>query len=188
MTDDDQLDPVFETDRKVDVTQPNTVELAPDVRTDLLACWPDLASIDLVVLPTQTRDGRTYYDPEELDAVIAAQLEGERTEFLHAGKDRRFLQENAAGWELQAAIAVAENLTADLVVAICAYLWHRVRTAKAHGLVDGPETVVPVVVTVAKVKRDDTTGDLSATAFRVEGSLPDVTAILDRYAGDLDTP
>jgi porphobilinogen deaminase len=182
MTDGDQ----HEADREADIAQPNTLELAPDVLSDLLARWPDLVSNEVVVLPTQTRDGRTYYDPEELDAVIAAKSAAERTEFLHAGENRRFLQENAAGWELQAAIAIAENLTADVVVAICAYLWHRIRTAKVHGLVDGPETAVPVKVTVARVKRDEATGDLSATAFQVEGSMPDVTAILDRYAGDLD--
>jgi hypothetical protein len=119
------------------------VDLPPDVVSALTERGPELGGHQALLLPAAVRGEGAFYLSDDLDGRACAQEAGLDAVFLYDGNQRRYLSENAAGWELQAAVAVAENLGADGIVALVAYLWHRVRRAKERGLYEGKEGSAP---------------------------------------------
>lgn len=128
-------------------------DLPADVTAALVQRGPTLGGHDLILLPHETRQGQTYYIDDDLDALTIARTEGLDVAFLHDGAERRYLHENAAGWELTAALAVGETLTSAGIVALSRYLWQRVRHAKKQGLYEGDEAAAPIKLTLPKSRR-----------------------------------
>ena len=156
------------------------VELPSDVVATITQRWHAVSDQDVVVLPGETRGDQTFYVEDDLDGVALARADGLSATFLHAGSDRRYLHENAAGWELQAAFAVGENVTAVGVVALIRYLWLRVRHAKNQGIYQGEEAEAPIKITLARVEQNGTSGDIKATGIHIEGQLDAISTALDR--------
>jgi hypothetical protein len=163
-----------------DVASETEANLPEDVREALLARGPSLGGHDFLVLPHQTRSGTTYYVEDDLEALLIARSEGLDAAFLHDGPDRRFLHENAAGWELTAALSVAEGVTVLGIGGLARFLAQRIRRAKDQGLYAGDESTAPIKLTVAEVRQDSETGDVIARALKIEGNLAEVIAAVER--------
>jgi hypothetical protein len=161
------------------------IDLPQDVAAALAERGPTLGGHQLVLLPRETRDGRTYFLDDDIDALTLAREEGLDAAFLFDGENRRFLHENAAGWELAAAVAVAENLGATGIAALARSLLQRVRRAKEEGLYDGEESAAPLKLTITQVRQDGVTGNTSTQAIQIEGNLESVTSAVKRLlSGD----
>lgn len=131
------------------------VPLPRDVEDRLRTLGPGLTGRTALILPTQTRNGHTYYLADDVEAARAARTVGLEAEYLEGPDQRRYLNEFAAGWELEMALAVAQNLTANGLGAIIAYVWERARLAIRRGRHPGPEVDVPVRLTIAQLEYDE---------------------------------
>jgi len=159
-----------------------TVTLKPlprDVEDRLRALGPGLTGVTALILPTQTRSGRTYYLADDVEAVRAARTVGLQAGYLDSPEERRYLNEFAASWELETALAVAQNLTVNGISAVIAYVWERVRIAIQRGRHPGPEVDVPVRLTIAQLERDG----VKVKGFEFVGPAEGATTLLNTVLG-----
>jgi hypothetical protein len=162
------------------------ITLPEDVEAALAERGPALGGRQLVLLPRETRDGRTYFLEDDIEALALAREVGLDAAFLFDGENRRFLHENAAGWELAAAVAISEDLGAAGLAALIRYLFQRVRHAKKEGLYCGEESTAPLKLTIAQVRQDGASGDTSTQTVQIEGDLESVTSVVERLLGRAD--
>jgi hypothetical protein len=165
----------------VSLPQVVTVTLPRDVEDRLRALGPDLASVSALILPTQTRSGRTYYLADDVEAVQAARTVGLQARYLDSPEERRYLNEFAAGWELEMALAVAQNLTTNGISAVIAYVWERVRLAIQKGHHPGPEEQLPTRLTIAQLEYDGI--NVKVNGLKIDGSAEGVTTLLNAVLG-----
>jgi hypothetical protein len=159
-----------------------TVTLQPlphDVEERLRALGPGLAGVSALILPTQTRSGRTYYLADDVEAVRAARTAGLQAGYLDSSEERRYLNEFAAGWELEMALAVAQNLTTNGIGAVIAYVWERVRLAIQRGRHPGPEVQLPVRLTIAQLEYDG----VKVKGLKIVGAAEGATRLLNTVLG-----
>ncbi|GII32300.1 hypothetical protein [Planotetraspora mira] len=128
-------------------------DLSQDVSRRLEDLGPDLAGHQVLLLPTEMREGVTYYKPEEVNSGRMARQVFLDAAYLDAGQDRRFLHEYSAGWVLDFALAVGQNLSADGLIAIGRYILARAGYAISNKRHDGPLEAVPTRVTIGRVDR-----------------------------------
>jgi hypothetical protein len=162
------------------------ITLPEDVEAALAERGPALGGRQLVLLPRETRDGRTYFLEDDIEALALAREVGLDAAFLFDGEDRRFLHENTAGWELAAAVAISEDLGATGIAALIRYLFQRVRHAKKEGLYRGEESTAPLKLTITQVRQDGASGDTSTQTVKIEGDLVSVTSVVERLLGRAD--
>jgi hypothetical protein len=159
-----------------------TVTLKPlplDMEDRLRALGPSLAGVTALILPTQTRSGRAYYLADDVDAVRAARTVDLQAGYLDSSRERRYLNEFAANWELEMALAVAQNLTANGIGAVIAYVWERARLAIQRGRHPGPEADVPVRLKIAQLEYDG----IKVKGLEIVGSTEGATVILNKVLG-----
>lgn len=153
-----------------------SVSLPHDVQEGLRAKGSEFGR-DALILPVQTRNGRTYYLADDVEAMRAARTAGLEAEFLINQKERRYLNEFAAGWELELALAVAQNLAANAIGAVIGYVWARVQFAIQRGRHPGPETEVPVRLRIAKIEHGER-GSINIEGLEIDGTAEGATALL----------
>lgn len=153
--------------------------LPHDVEDRLRALGPGLAGVTALILPTQTRSGRTYYLADDVEAVRAARTAGLQAGYLDSPEERRYLNEFAASWELEMALAVAQNLTVNGIGTVIAYVWERVRLAIQWGRHPGPEVDVPVRLTIAQLEYDG----VKVKGLEIVGPAEGATTLLNTVLG-----
>jgi hypothetical protein len=161
------------------------VELPPDVVDALVERGSELGGHDVVLLPSQVRGGKSFYMPDDMDSLRQARSVGLDLVYLQDGEQRRYLHENAAGWEIAFAIGVASGLTATSLSALIKYAWERLRAAKQQGLFEGDEKEVPMKATVARVTRKTENEEVTATALKLEGPSAEVLTALEKMLGEV---
>ncbi|WP_435204077.1 hypothetical protein [Micromonospora sp. bgisy143] len=152
------------------------MSLPQDVQDRLRVKGPEFGRYALI-LPVQTRNGRTYYLADDVEALRAARTAGLEAEYLVNQAERRYLNEFATGWELELALAVAQNLAANGIGAVIGYVWARVRFSIKRGHHPGPETEVPVRLKIAQVERDEQ-GAIKIEGIEINGTAEGATALL----------
>jgi hypothetical protein len=148
-----------------------------DVEERLRAVGPGLLGRDALILPTQSRNGETYYLADDVDALRTARAAGLDASYLVGPDERRYLNEFGAGWGLEMALAVAQNLAANGVGAVIAYVWARARLAIRMGRHPGPESDVPVRLRIARLEYDGQ-GGVKVEGLKIDGSVDGATAQL----------
>jgi hypothetical protein len=143
-----------------------SIDLPADVRSMLQAADPD---IPVLILPPHQRDGRSYYGPDDVDAVRLARKVGLNAAFLHKAEDREYLHEYSAGWAVDFAVAFAAQIAAEDVVGIINYIIARAHKAVHDGLHIGPAEKVPLDITVTSYRREPD-GTLVLKGVRIKGS------------------
>lgn len=162
------------------VTTGSPTRLPEDVEAALSLRGTPPGSEEIVLLPSETRNGVTYYVEDDLDALNLAKADGLSATLL---ANSRFIHENAAGWELQMALATGPILASSAITALIGHVWHRVRHAKEQGLYDGDNAAAPVKLILAEVTQEAQTGDMTTRAIAIEGTAQDVTATLHTILG-----
>jgi len=150
-----------------------------DVVKRLRAVGPSMDGVAALILPTQTRDGRTYYLADDMEALRSSRAAGLDAAYLVKQGDRRYLNEFSAGWVLELSIAVGENLLADVIAGVSAYVWVRARAAVRLGRHPGPDVDVPVKVTIAHVM-SDAQGTITIEGLQIEGPAQGAATVLER--------
>ena len=153
------------TDNQTEV-QVISISLPADVRAMLEAADPD---VQVLILPPYQRDGRSFYGPDDVDAVRLARSAGLNGAFLHKAEDREYLHEYSAGWAVDFAIAFAAHLAAEDVAGMLNYVIARARKAVNEGLHAGPVEKVPLKITVGTYHRE-TDGAMTLEGLEIEGS------------------
>lgn len=153
--------------------------LPQDVENRLRALGPVLAVGTVLILPTQAGSGRTYYLADDVEAVRAARTAGLQADYLDSSEERRYLNEFAASWELEMALAVAQNVTANGIGAVIAYVWERARLAIQRGRHPGPEADVPVRLKIAQLEYDS----VKIKGLEIVGSAEGATTLLNTVLG-----
>nr|WP_157554617.1 hypothetical protein [Herbidospora sakaeratensis] len=149
------------------------VDLPSDVALQLRNIGPDLRGHQVLLLPTESRGGATYYKPDEMDAGRIARQVSLDASYLHEGQERRYLHEYSAGWVLDFAMAVGQNISADSLIAIGRYILARARVSTSKGVTNGPPEAVPTRVTIGHIRASsDGTVELDNLSF--EGSADGV--------------
>lgn len=121
----------------------------------------------VLVLPSEIRNGRRYYGEIDVDAVKVARALGVEAEFLYEGAARRFLSEYSAEVIVGFAIAVAQQLSADGVIAVGKYLLGRLASLAERGVIHAAdETRVRVEVERINVRTRET--NISVNGMRIE--------------------
>lgn len=105
------------------------------------------------IVPTVPRGGSTYYDPNDVYALKLAQKANLDAAYLIPSNERRYIEEFAAGWALELALAIAQNLTVDMATSIGTYLLERAKLAIQVGLHNGPAENVPIRFSLAEYER-----------------------------------
>jgi hypothetical protein len=123
----------------------------------------------VLVLPSQVRDGIGYYSELDVDAVKIARDAGVDAEFLDDRADRRFLSEYSADVIVAFAIAVAQQLTVDGVIAIGRYLLARLGTLSRRGLTHAIEET-RVRVDIDQVEVRTPSAEITVKGLRFEAS------------------
>jgi hypothetical protein len=149
-----------------------------DLEERLRAVGPGLLGREALILPTQTRNGQTYYLADDVEALRTARAAGLEAGYLVSPDERRYLNEFATGWQLEMALAVAQNLAANGIGAVIAYVWARARLAIRMGRHPGPEPDVPVRLRIARLEYDEH-GGTKIEGLKVDGSIGGVTALLN---------
>jgi hypothetical protein len=142
-----------------------SISLPADVRAMLEAADPD---VRVLILPPYQRDGRSFYGPDDVDAVRLARGAGLNAAFLHKAEDRQYLHEYSAGWAVNFAIAFAAHLAAEDVAGMLNYVIARARKAVHEGLHAGPVEKVPLMITVGNYHRE-TDGAMTLKGLEIEG-------------------
>lgn len=153
-----------------------SVSLPQDVQDRLRAKGPEFGR-NALILPVQTRNGTTYYLADDVEAMRAARTAGLEAEYLVAQEERRYVNEFATGWELEMALAVAQNLAANGIGTVIGYVWARVRLAIQRGRHPGPEKDVPVRLRIAQLEYDEQ-GSFKIKGLEIDGSAEGTTALL----------
>lgn len=143
-----------------------SISLPAEIRAMLEAADPD---VRVFILPPYQRDGRSFYGPDDVDAVRLARGAGLNAAFLHKAKDREYLHEYSAGWVVDFAVAFAAHLAAEDVVGMLNYIIARARKAVREGLHAGPVEKVPLRITVASYQRE-AGGEMTLNGLEIEGS------------------
>jgi hypothetical protein len=154
------------------------VPLPLDVEDQLRALGPGLTGRTALILPTQPRGGKSYYLADDVEAGRAARMAGLEAGYLGTSEERRYLNEFATGWELELALAVAQNLTADGIAAVIQYVWERARLAIRRGRHDGPEADVPVRLKIAQLQYDKQ-GGVKVKGLEIDGPTESATTLLN---------
>lgn len=152
------------------------MSLPQDIQDELRVKGPHFG-LDALILPVQARNGKTYYLADDVEAIRAARTAGLEAEYMISQEERRYLNEFATGWELEMALAVAQNLAANGIGAVIAYVWARARLAIQRGHHPGPETEVPVRLTIAQLEYDQQ-GSIKIKGIEIDGSAEGATALL----------
>lgn len=164
--------------RDSELASVRSVSLPHDVQDRLRAKGPEFGR-DALILPVQTRNGTTYYLADDVEAMRAARTAGLEAEYLVTQEERRYLNEFATGWELEMALAVAQNLAANGIGTVIGYVWARVRLAIQRGRHPGPETEVPVRLRIAQLEYAEQ-GSVKIKGLEIDGSAEGTTALLGR--------
>lgn len=145
------------------------------------------ASSRLFLLPDQTIDGVGIYRDDVAGLVKTLRRRGVDIDFASAREDRRYLSEYGAG-DLVAIIglAVAGNLTSELIQGIAVAVWHRARSAL--GTDSTPEQVdsANVTVRVAEIVRND--HEVVVRGLEVTSPVADVEGLIRGLISDRMPP
>lgn len=121
----------------------------------------------VLVLPSQVRNGIGYYSELDVDAVKIAHAAGVDAEFLDDGADRRFLGEYSADVIVAFAIGVTQQLSADGVIAIGRYLLARLGSLGHRGLTNAIEET-RVRVDVEQIEVRTASAEITMKGLRFE--------------------
>jgi hypothetical protein len=166
--------------RGVAVTVGTPVEMPDDVVQRLEAVAPDLGGRQMLLVPTRTRAGQTWYTRDDAGLKSEARIGDLDADFLVPATERRYLDEFSAFDLTQFAIAVGENLTAATIGGILGYARGRLRHRHA------PNTPGPTVAPSITVIRRTTRGIESVQVEAVTDSelLDNIRKLLEDWAQD----
>ncbi|TLS40189.1 hypothetical protein FE633_42990 [Streptomyces montanus] len=157
----------------------------------------------LFLLPDTTLDGVGIYRDDAAGLVKTMRHQGMDIDFALPREDRRYLSEyGAIDVVAVIAVAVAGNLSTDVLKSIGQLVWHRARSALGGGCTPQQVDSAPVTVKAAEVTRN---GDeivirgleVSGRAADIEGLLRNALSAQDPTAlppaapdatGEADTP
>jgi hypothetical protein len=114
------------------------------------------ANSRLFLLPDKTVDGVGIYKDDVAGLVKTLKHNGVDIDFALAREDRRYLSEyGAADVAAVIMLAVAGNLTGDVIKGIAATVWHRVRAAIGAESTQEEVDSANVTVRIAEIVRND---------------------------------
>lgn len=141
---------------------------------------------DVLILPSQVRNERSYYSELDVEAVKVARTVGVKAEFLDNDDDRRFLAEYSADVFVQLAVAVAQQLTVSGVTALAKYLLAQLGSLHDRGLIRSPDQT-RVRVDIERVDITTPSHSVALTGVRFEAVGRHAVTQVVRGVADADT-
>lgn len=141
---------------------------------------------DVLILPSQVRNERSYYSELDVGAVKVARTAGVKAEFLDNDDDRRFLGEYSADVFIQFAVAVAQQLTISGVTALAKYLLAQLGSLHDRGLIRSPDQT-RVRVDIERVDITTPSHSVALTGVRFEAVGRHAVTQVVRGVADTDT-
>lgn len=126
----------------------------------------------VLVLPSKLRNGNARYSETDLEAVKIARAAGVEAEFLDEPDERRFLGEYSAGVVVAFAIAVAEQLTVDGVIAVAKHIRAQVSSLQTRGLIsDSAPPTLRISAQQVRIRTLSAEVDIRELNVEAEGEL-----------------
>jgi hypothetical protein len=122
----------------------------------------------MLILPTQVRNGKAYYLPVDTEARRIAKSVGVNARFLYDGTSRSYLHEYSAGWILDLAVAIGQNISADLILGVGKYVLARAQNMVLRGVYGGEAERLPLKVTIQRAAQNER-GEMELDGLSFEG-------------------
>jgi hypothetical protein len=131
----------------------------------------------LFLLPDKTIDGVGLYKDDVVGLIKTLRHHGVDIDFASAREDRRYLSEfGATDVVAVIAIAVAGNLTGDLLKGVALAVWHRARSALGADSAREEVGSANVTVRIAEIERNDR--GTVVRGLEVTSQVADVEALI----------
>ncbi|MDI5971535.1 hypothetical protein POF50_019745 [Streptomyces sp. SL13] len=137
------------------------------------------ANSRLFLLPDKTVDGVGIYKDDVAGLVKTLKHNGVDIDYSSAREDRRYLSEyGAADVAAEIMLAVAGNLTSEVIKSIAMTVWHRVRSAIGAESTQQEVDSANVTVRIAEIVRNDHETvirglEITSRATEIEGIIRD---------------
>ncbi|MEW1759672.1 hypothetical protein AB0393_24570 [Streptomyces cyaneofuscatus] len=131
----------------------------------------------LFLLPDKTIDGVDLYQDDVVGLVKTLRHHGVDIDFASPREDRRYLSEfGATDVVAVIAIAVAGNLTGDLLKSVALTVWHRACSALGASSAREQAGSANVTVRIAEIQRNNR--ETVVRGLEVTGQVADVEALI----------
>ncbi|GAA1880749.1 hypothetical protein [Lapillicoccus jejuensis] len=135
----------------------------------------------VVVLPSERRDGIDLYSEADLGALKVCVKPDFTVDFLDGADDRRFLAEYSADVALAIAVGVASNISSAGLLGLANYVIERIRVARAGGTL-ADDAILEV--RIAKIEKNDT--DTRIEGVQINARAEEIAKILLETLGGVD--